>query len=156
MMSIFKNISAWTKNSAAIVRSQPDHGRAILAFDLTGDAQRLLSSHIDGSLLLWDLQTDEIPRKISVMDKPIIALALVEDGSIAATICSENTAKLWNIATGECFAEIPGSYSCVIRIDGGGFALGGMDGRVNVCRNGGVVYACFGDGGGVSGRLQCG
>lgn len=152
-MSLLENIAKWTKNSAAIIRSRPDHVRAILAFDLAGDAQRLLSSHIDGSLLLWDLRTDDIPRKISVADKPITALALVEDGSIAATVSSENTAKLWNIATGECFAEIPGSYSCVTRIDGRGFALGGMDGRVSVCGTEGVVYACFGDGGGVVGAL---
>lgn len=131
----------------------PDEGNRVndLAFDRKGP--RIFTAGNDGSILMWDSASYDYKVKVwdissdDISDTPlrtlehsgrVFSVAFDTDGKWIATGSEDNTAKLWDLATGKEILTLPGSSGGVYGVafqPGEGAAhlvVAGNDGLVRV------------------------
>jgi WD40 repeat protein len=83
-------------------------------------------------MLLWDLATGEVRRKIADISAPVFGMAFLGDGVTLATAQADGL-RFWDVERGSCKTrrDHTGAVFCVaIATDGKGLASAGADGRI--------------------------
>lgn len=85
------------------------HDNRILDLAFSPDGSQFASSSRDGTVLLWDMATNEILHELAAHIEGVQTLAFSPDGAMLATGSRDQTIILWNTTTGErvgdAFAE---------------------------------------------------
>jgi eukaryotic-like serine/threonine-protein kinase len=97
----------------------------------------LASAGKDGNVLIWDISSWQLYRKIVATQTGVNVAAFTPDGKTIATLDDEGKLKLWEIATGHCqldrLAHSPSAVVARFTSDGKTIVTGGRnDGLVKV------------------------
>ncbi|KIJ60804.1 hypothetical protein HYDPIDRAFT_116652 [Hydnomerulius pinastri MD-312] len=63
--------------------------------------RRLLSASGDGTMIIWDVESGEVEKKITGHTVRVNSIAIAPDGSIFASGSKDGTLRFWNGLTGE-------------------------------------------------------
>jgi serine/threonine protein kinase len=110
------------------------HKMLVECLAVSGAGNRALSGDRGGKLWVWNLNKGEPQCELIGHDKPINAVALSADGSLAAS-ADENTLRLWDVVNGRELRQLPQplarSVHCLaFSRDGMRLASGGDSGKV--------------------------
>jgi WD40 repeat protein len=110
------------------------HSAIVWHLAFSPDGSRLVSSHADGDLLVWDLDERRLEASLAGHSGPVRGVAFSPDGTLLATAGDDRTAILWRVADGRKLAVLRGHGT---RVNGIDFAA---DGRwLATCDQGGSV-----------------
>ncbi len=103
-----KQIALWQKG-----KKEPDfvligHLDKVNNVKFSPDGKFLASAGDDGLLIIWDVATGGIVKKINAHHDPVTSLCYKSDGSVIATTSWDKTVKLWSVSSGEMIAELKG------------------------------------------------
>ena len=94
------------------------------------------SGDADGTVLVWDAQTNERHLTLKGHTSTVNSMAYTPDGSLLATAGNDRTVRLWDTGTGEALAAIEGHgapvHAVAISADGATLASAGQDGAARV------------------------
>jgi DNA-binding beta-propeller fold protein YncE len=111
--------------------------------DLSGvafspDGKRLAVSHVDGTVTLWDVETQELAGRSSVAGSPNWAVAFSPDGTVFATAAQGNLVRLWDGRTAAPAGTLAGHgrtpRALSFRPDGGALVSAGTGGEALLWR----------------------
>ncbi len=113
----------WDAQSGDQVRRLVGHSAPVRSVTFSADGTRILSGSDDGSMILWDVATGEQAR-VFPSDDPTTALieghqqsltsvALNGDGTLALSGSRDQTALLWDVATGQVLHRLLGQTAVV-------------------------------------------
>lgn|GEM_PF-4596838 len=77
------------------------HTDAVTAALFLPDGRHVLSSSFDGTLRLWDSQTQKEVRRFEGHEKAVFNPSLSPDGKRALSASSDKTMRLWDVETGK-------------------------------------------------------
>jgi WD40 repeat protein len=110
------------------------HSAIVWHLAFSPDGSRLVTSHADGDLLVWDLPERRLEASLAGHSGPVRGVAFSPDGTLLATAGDDRTAILWRVADGRKLAVLRGHGT---RVNGIDFAA---DGRwLATCDQGGSV-----------------
>ena len=83
---------------------------------------------------LWDLVTGETLRTLEGHTSGVNAVAVLANGRRALSGSSDNTLRLWDLASGECLAEYyaDAAVGCVAFARDDLIVAGSADGRIHI------------------------
>lgn len=94
-----------TDTTAELTYSTANAGGIIESVELGPDLRRLATSHQDGSVVLWDLETAQ--RLVSMEhDATAWSATFSPDGTRLATASADHTARIWNAENGRELARL--------------------------------------------------
>jgi len=100
----------WYVNGGAqsrVLRGYAD-GASAASLVITADGTRAISGGGDADpvILLWDLATGEVIRRMEGHDAGVIAMDLSDDERLLLSGAWDGTARLWDVETGEMLVQI--------------------------------------------------
>jgi WD40 repeat protein len=111
------------------------HSAVVWHLAFSPDGSRLVSTHTDGDLLVWDLPERRLEASLAGHSGPVRGVAFSPDGALLATAGDDRTVILWRVADGRKLAVLQGHRT---RISGVDFAGDGR--RLASCdQAGGVI-----------------
>ena len=114
------------------------HESWVHALCYSNDSQQLVSGGCDGQLIWWAARSEvpSIIRKVDAHAGWVRAVAVSPDGTVLASVGNDKLVKLWNMATGEKVAEMPGHtrhiYSVIFHPNGRQLVTGDLLGKILV------------------------
>ncbi|QDV45676.1 Serine/threonine-protein kinase PrkC [Stieleria neptunia] len=117
-----------------------EHDDRVRAVAVSPDQSLLASGSYDGTVGIWDAKTGQLKRRISVMPKKVIDLAIAPDGRSLAVCGWDDQVQLLNMETGQKLStfRVPTSLrkSAITGVrfspQGDRLVSGGWDGKVIV------------------------
>jgi WD40 repeat protein len=105
------------------------HSAVVWHLAFSQDGSRLVSTHTDGDLLIWDLPERRLEASLAGHSGPVRGLAFSPDGALLATTGEDRTVILWRVADGRKLAVLQGHRTRVSGVDfsGDGRQLGSCD-----------------------------
>jgi WD40 repeat protein/GTPase SAR1 family protein/DNA-directed RNA polymerase subunit RPC12/RpoP len=102
-------IRIWDSRSSQHLKTLK-HTGSILSLSLSAKAERILSGGGmgDTALRLWEMETGECLREMSVDPSVVWSVAISEDAKRAVSGSGDNAVRVWNLETGECLATLKG------------------------------------------------
>jgi WD40 repeat protein len=96
-------IRLWTTDQGKAALTLSGHRYAVRAIAISSDGQRLASTSSDRTIKLWNLQTGQLLRTMTLQpaDGMATTLLLSPDGKRIATASDRNTLQLWDTITGQ-------------------------------------------------------
>lgn len=104
-----RTVKAWDVKSGVEKASWREHKQQIYCANISRDGKWLLTgggdwtSDAKGELIVWELATGRVHRKLEGHRLAVWTIALSPDGRRFATSCSSGDVKIWDLET---FAEI--------------------------------------------------
>jgi WD40 repeat protein len=84
----------------ALVRTLADHSEEVFAVAMTADGRRGVSSSLDLTLRVWNLDSGRELRSLAGHSDQIHGVGLSADGRRAVSASSDQTLKVWDLETG--------------------------------------------------------
>ncbi|GAB4510285.1 MAG: hypothetical protein OHK0046_06820 [Anaerolineae bacterium] len=107
------------------------HEGAVLTTDISHDGQLGVSGSVEGSVRLWNIETGEAVREITLPDVVIMSVAFSPDDETVLVGGSDATAYLFEVATGEEIRQFQGHTDYVTSVaftsDGARAVTGSLD-----------------------------
>jgi WD40 repeat protein len=137
----------WDVERGQLLREFPGHGGTILAIAVTPDGRRCLSAggerahgQVGTDLDIWvrDLEDGRVIARWSGHTGIIDALAVSSDGRYALSSSNDQTARLWDVATGVELRRFPGQSELDLH------AIFSPDGRRAIVTSAGHLVRVFG------------
>jgi WD40 repeat protein len=132
-----KTIRIWDLEKGVLAGTLEGHTRDVSALAITPDGRTLISGSRDGRVGVWNLADRKLIRFVQAHEKWIIGL--LSDNDDAASASTDDTVKIWKIASGEQVTELTGFhfYSHVTRPialcpNGSRLVLGGLSGEIGI------------------------
>ncbi|KAE9364323.1 WD domain-containing protein [Stipitochalara longipes BDJ] len=129
---------------------QPDHFPRYPAKDLTKhtgevwqvqfshDGKRLASCGLDGTVIIWDVESWDVLQSLAHSEGGICSLAWSPDDTMMVTVAMDKDAILWNTLTGNIKVRLPRFGEPVSSVvwapDGQTFITGCLDKEKNLCQ----------------------
>lgn len=88
-------------------RTFPSHGAAISALERSGDGALLLSASRDGVVRAAEFASGQEKHRLE-LGAPVTALAIRNDGAVAAAVTESGAGRIWKLADGAIAAELKG------------------------------------------------
>jgi WD40 repeat protein len=124
----------WDQCRRGLASPSLDVGAEVYSLAVSPDGQLFATGDDKGRLLLWDVDQRRILRTMQ-MDERINHVAFSPDGQIIAGSAFD-TARLWNVATGELLQELKGHTFFILSLsfspDGTRLATGSKDRTVRI------------------------
>lgn len=132
-----QGVALWNVADHTIHHALPGHQGTVLALAFAPDGQTLATGDTSGSIRLWDPATGT--ERTSFIGDPLglRALAFTPDSqTLVSTGTGDRGVKVWNVATQQLIATLPGPESGLLNLaigpDGQLLAAGGRDGFVSL------------------------
>jgi WD40 repeat protein/serine/threonine protein kinase len=77
------------------------HTDSVQAVDFSPDRQYVVSASRDNLLILWDVETGEVVRRLDGHQGDVLSVTFSRDGSLLASGGTDNTIILWDVETGQ-------------------------------------------------------
>ncbi|KAG5638978.1 hypothetical protein H0H81_008198 [Sphagnurus paluster] len=116
----------------------PKSKKALTGLTFSADGKKIATCSSDGSIQLWDADSDESGLTVAENASPLLSIAFSPDGKSIATGSKESTLSLWEIeadspTTPREFLGHTGPVSCVaFAADGEQIASGSADGTCRI------------------------
>jgi len=127
-------VTLWNVKTGADVRNFPGHNaRTVFAAALLSDGRRGVTCGDDNQVILWDLATGESIHEMTTGSSVPIVMSCPDEGSLAATGCTDGQIFIWNLTGGRRIATLrhPSPIcSLLFSRDGRELAAGYSDGSV--------------------------
>jgi WD40 repeat protein len=94
-------IKIWELNSGICLESWQSSA-SIYRIALSADDRTLACSGENGNLLLWDVTTGQLIKKLIGHVEQVIGVAVQPQGTLLASSSFDSIIKLWDLTTGEC------------------------------------------------------
>jgi WD40 repeat protein len=128
------------EGAAAPAPGQPavadKHTDWIRALTFSTDGKLLVSAGDDKAILVWDVETVNLARRLEGSTEWVMCLAVSPDGRHVAAGGFDRTIRIWELASGTKVKEIPANHQIVIALawspDGGTIVSGGQDKKIRV------------------------
>lgn len=137
--SIDREIKLWNvENVERPLQTYKGHSRSVDAICLLKDGKTLVSSGVDQSLRVWDLQRAEVVRSLNQHTKPVHALALRPGESglpMVASAAGDRTIRLWQPTIGRMvrYVRLESEPLDIVWLgDGSRIAAACVDGSVRI------------------------
>ena len=128
-------LKLWDAESAEAICTFPNVPSQVNCVAFAGD-RWVLSGGFGGELLVWDVRTGGLVRRLGTQTGPIRRLAVIADPWRVAAACHDGTARVWQIETGEEVAVTRGHRgavsSVVWDVPSGRLVTGGWDGTIRL------------------------
>lgn len=132
-------VRRWDVGTGKVQERYEDHSDDIHGIALTRDGGRLISGGDDRLLIVRDLSADET-LTLRGHSRQITAIALSPDQTQIASASRDNSARLWDLASGKLLHELLGHTGHVMCVDfshdGGRLLTGSNDGTIRVWNTG--------------------
>ncbi|MDX2042843.1 MAG: protein kinase [Acidobacteriota bacterium] len=106
------DIILWNAATQEII-TQWDHSAEIWGLTWSPDGQYLVSTHDDGSILLWDVIARERAGDLAQHSSPVAAVAFSPDGQHIASGSEDRSVLIWNAYSGRKEMALVGHQSHV-------------------------------------------
>ncbi|MBZ0296875.1 MAG: hypothetical protein K8L99_30215, partial [Anaerolineae bacterium] len=107
------------------------HGDGVTSVAFNHDSTKVLTGGVDGTAILWDIETGEAVRVFAGHSDAVNSVAFNSDSSGIITGSADGTARVWNTATGETINILEGHTDSVsdakFSPDDSHIVTGGMD-----------------------------
>jgi RNA polymerase sigma factor (sigma-70 family) len=137
-------IHVWDAGTGREIKAWPAHAGTVTALAFTPDGKRLVSTGEHNAVRLWDAATGgEVRSFIGHGDRPVpgggevdrvLCAAVSPDGKVLATGSADETARLWDTATGKELHVLSGHKygvgATAFSPDGQVLLTGGHDGHI--------------------------
>jgi WD40 repeat protein len=136
-------------------RTLPGHSSGVSSVTFSRDGRQLLSGSWDGSLRLWDVETECTLQSIRGHSDDATSVVFVGDETILASASSDTTIKFWDADSGSLLQQLNDHNDRISGLayadDSGELASGSGDGTIRIwdIENGSAVRILPGDHGGV-------
>ncbi|MFN7806339.1 MAG: WD40 repeat domain-containing protein, partial [Planctomycetaceae bacterium] len=128
-------LKLWDAESAEAICTFPNVPSQVNCVAFAGD-RWVLSGGFAGELLVWDVATGGLVRRLGAQTGPIRKLAVIPDPWRVAAACHDGTARVWQIETGEELAVTRGHRGAVSTLvwdaASGRLVTGGWDGTLRL------------------------
>lgn len=128
-------LKLWDAKSAEAICTFPNVPSQVNCVAFAGD-RWVISGGFGGELLVWDVQTGGLVRRLGNQTGPIRRLAVIADPWRVAAACHDGTARVWHIETGEEVAVTRGHRGAVRSVvwdaASGQLVTGGWDGTIRL------------------------
>ena len=133
----------WNTLDGTLQKTFPDDQRAVhrdilYAAVPSPDGRLLATAGYDRTIVLWDIETGKLVRKLQGHNGAVFDLAFSPDGKLLASASADTTVKIWHVASGrrldtrsEPLKEL---YTVAVSPDGRLLVAGGADSRLRVWR----------------------
>lgn len=139
-----------------LLRTLPGHSSGVSSVAFSRDGRRLLSGSWDGSLRLWDVETEcTLLQSTHAHNDDATSVVFVGDETILASASSDMTIKFWDARSGSFLQLLDGHNDRISGLayakDSGELASGSGDGTVRIwdIETGSALRILPADGGGV-------
>jgi WD40 repeat protein len=128
-------LKLWDAQSAEAICTFPNVPSQVNCVAFAGE-RWILSGGFGGELLVWDVATGGLVRRLGAQTGPIRGLAILPDPWRVAAACHDGTARVWQIETGEELAVTRGHRGAVSHVvwdaPSGRLVTGGWDGTIRL------------------------
>jgi WD40 repeat protein/S1-C subfamily serine protease len=129
-------IKLWEAATGELLRTLSGHTSTVFSVVFSPD-RRTLASGSYQEIKLWDASSGAVTRTFALpRNSSAYAVAFSPDGRILATGLTDNTAKLWDVATGKELCTLSGHAGSVSSVafspDGKALASGSYDNRIKL------------------------
>lgn len=129
------DITLWNPRTGAMTGRLAGHKDSILCVAFTPDGKQLVSGSRDGTLRVWDLETQTEVAALAC-GEPVLTLACSPDGKTLATGGRERSIRLWDVPTRQLRIALQGHprevRSLAFTPDGKRLASSGRDPSIRV------------------------
>ncbi|HSN86257.1 MAG TPA: TIR-like protein FxsC, partial [Thermoanaerobaculia bacterium] len=130
-------VSVWDlSRGRELHRLAASEGRALTGLRFSPDGRWLLSCAVggDSNAVLWETSTGQELRRFQTAGNPVRDLKVGSTGRDLATVSSDGSVRLWDMATGEESLRISGSaaWAVAVSVDGQRIASGSRDGLIRI------------------------
>ncbi|MEW5721971.1 MAG: protein kinase [Thermodesulfobacteriota bacterium] len=134
-------IRLWNLAAGRVLKTFTDHRGPVRGLDLTPNGRILISgggdmTSRDFTLRAWDVQRGGPPRGLEGHEKPVNAVAVSDDGRLAASAGDGQNLRLWEVQTGRLVRTIRTRFGPIsaLALSGNGARLlaGGADRRIRL------------------------
>ena len=99
---------AATRESPALVRDLQGHADAVTACAVTADGRRMVSASMDGTLMVWDLESGRALATLQGHTGGVRSCAVTVDGRRVVSASTDRTLKMWDLENGRALAILEG------------------------------------------------
>ncbi len=126
-------IRVWYLGDGSIVRELEGHERPVRALCFARDGRTLISAGDDRTLRMWDTRTGALASSQTTGRTKIMRLIATEEGQVAGG-GSDNSIRVWEIASGDELAHFTGHTGTVSALasDGTRLVSAGFDTTIRV------------------------
>jgi WD40 repeat protein len=132
-------VRVWDPGMGSAVAVLEGHDRAVRDLAITPDGTQVLATSDSGVLIVWELATRRLVRRMTSHTDTINALALASgaNGTIVATGADDDVLRVWDIVTGSSVAAFGADSpicACAFTPDGQTIIAGEASGQVHFLR----------------------
>ena len=93
--------AVWTANpqTGEVLRTNTGHSAAVIGLEITSDGKRAVTTAIDETVRMWDLQSGQVVRRFAEPSALLFEAALSPDGRTVLAGSTDGTATLWDVET---------------------------------------------------------
>ncbi|NJR18798.1 MAG: WD40 repeat domain-containing protein [Calothrix sp. CSU_2_0] len=110
------NYRTTTILNTELLHSFTAHSHIVSSLGISQDGKTLVSSSIDKTIKIWNLETGTLLRTLKGHCGEVLAINLSPDGKIIASGSVDTTIKLWHLDTGELLATFTGHTHAVTAV----------------------------------------
>ncbi len=135
---LFGSVTVWEVSRRQKRLDVAGHSDAILAAEVAPGHKMLATAGYDKQVLIWDLVTGKVVRRLKDHSDAVYGLAFSPDGKTLASCAADRTVKLWDWATGRrtvTLSESTGElYAVAFTPDGSHVLAAGVDRSIRMWR----------------------
>ncbi len=101
-----QDVAIYALDSALPLRVFPGYTATIGPAAISPDGRLLALGAVDGTMIVWDLVSDEQLYTVRAHASPVRGVFFSPDGALLATVSDEPVVRLWDVQTGETRAVL--------------------------------------------------